>query len=127
VINQAGAMKILVAEDETLILKAIEFKLQKEGYEVISCTDGKTALENIHSQLPDIVITDLMLPYASGFEIVNAIKAIKEKKIAVIVLSALGQEKTVEEAFELGADDYMTKPFSFTELSIRVKRLIRSL
>lgn len=120
-------MKILVAEDENLILKAIEFKLQKEGYEVISCTDGKTALENIHSQLPDIVITDLMLPYASGFEIVNAIKAIKEKKIAVIVLSALGQEKTVEEAFELGADDYMTKPFSFTELSIRVKRLIRSL
>ena len=118
-------MKILVAEDEPMILKAIEFKLQKEGYDVMCCNDGREALEKIPVYLPDIVITDLMLPYASGFEIVNTVKSIKEKKIAVIVLSALGQEKTVEEAFELGADDYMTKPFSFTELSIRLKKLAR--
>ena len=76
----------------------------------------------IHSVNPDLVITDIMMPYASGLEIVSMVKT-QEKKIPVIVLSAMGQEKVVLEAFDLGADDYMTKPFSPNELTVRVRKL----
>ena len=117
-------MKILVAEDEALMLKTIELKLKKEGHEVIACGDGKQAIQKITEEQPDLVITDMMLPYASGLEIVQEVKK-SEKKIIVIVLSAMGQERTVEEAFALGADDYVTKPFSLSELSMRIKRFQR--
>ena len=117
-------MRILVAEDEALMLRTIELKLRKDGHDVIGCSDGKQALQKIAEHAPDLVITDIMLPFASGLEIVQEVKKL-EKKISVIVLSAMGQEKTVEEAFSLGADDYVTKPFSLSELSIRVKRFQR--
>lgn len=117
-------MKILVAEDEPLMRKTIEMKLTKDGHQVIPCADGKEALEKIVSEQPDLVVTDIMLPFASGLEIIGVIKKM-EKPMPVIVLSALGQEKTVEEAFNLGADDYITKPFSLNELSIRVRKLSR--
>ena len=118
-------MKILVVEDNQLILKVIETKLKKEGYEVINCENGKEAIERITDSLPDLVITDIMLPYNSGLEIVNFVKEKLQKNIPVIVLSGLGQEKTIEEAFKLGADDYMTKPFSLSELLMRIKRVSR--
>ena len=118
-------MKILVVEDNHLILKVIETKLTKEGYDVISCENGKEAIEKITHSLPDLVITDIMLPYNSGLEIVSFVKVNLKKNIPVIVLSGMGQEKTIEEAFKLGADDYMTKPFSLSELAMRVKRFSR--
>ncbi|WP_298738429.1 response regulator transcription factor [uncultured Chitinophaga sp.] len=116
-------MKILLAEDDNLIRKTIEIRLVKDGHDIISCAEGTTALENLRTNPPDMVITDIMLPSASGLEIVSAVKDVADKPIKVIVLSAMGQEDIVEEAFKLGADDYMTKPFSLTELSIRVKKL----
>jgi len=118
-------MKILLVEDNQLILKVIETKLKKEGYDVISCENGKEAIEKITNSLPDLVITDIMLPYNSGLEIVSFVKVGLKKNIPVIVLSGMGQEKTIEEAFKLGADDYMTKPFSLYELSMRIKRFSR--
>jgi DNA-binding response OmpR family regulator len=118
-------MKILLVEDNQLILKVIETKLKKEGYDVISCENGKEAIEKITHSLPDLVITDIMLPYNSGLEIVSFVKVGLKKNIPVIVLSGMGQEKTIEEAFKLGADDYMTKPFSLSELSMRIKRFSR--
>ena len=118
-------MKILIVEDNQLILKVIETKLKKEGYEVINCENGKEAIERITDSLPDLVITDIMLPYNSGLEIVNFVKEKLQKNIPVIVLSGLGQEKTIEEAFKLGADDYMTKPFNLSELLMRIKRVSR--
>jgi DNA-binding response OmpR family regulator len=121
-----GTTTILIAEDEALMLKTISIKLRKDGYEVITCQDGQEAIAGINEHHPDIVIADIMLPYASGFEIINAARAVAGKKIFVIMLTALGQEKTVEEAFSLGADDYMTKPFSLSELSIRIKKLVKS-
>ncbi|MDE3234425.1 MAG: response regulator [Bacteroidota bacterium] len=118
--------KILIAEDEPLMLKTLELKLQKEGYQVIACNDGREALQKIESEQPQLVITDIMIPYVSGLEIVRHVKAMNTS-LPVIVLSAMGQEKTVEEAFELGADDYITKPFNLNELAIRVKRLTRNI
>lgn len=118
-------MKILVAEDDSLIQKTVELKLRKEGFEVVCCNDGREALEQIEIHMPDLVLTDMMMPYASGLEVVSKVKSITTKKIPVIVFSTMGQENIIEEAFELGADDYITKPFSLTELTIRIKRLLR--
>jgi DNA-binding response OmpR family regulator len=117
-------MKILVAEDEPMLLKTIELKLKKEGYEVIVTSDGRQAAEQVESANPDMVITDIMMPYVSGLELINLIRQKLNRKTPVIILSAMEQEKVVMEAFELGADDYITKPFSLNELVIRVKRLV---
>jgi DNA-binding response OmpR family regulator len=117
-------MKILIAEDEPLILQTLELKLKKEGYEVIACVDGLDALQKIDSEQPDLIITDIMMPYMSGLEVVRKVKQdVNAKNIPVIVLSTMGQENIVEEAFELGADDYLKKPFSLSELIIRIKKL----
>jgi len=119
-------MKILIAEDEALILQTLELKLKKEGYEVIGCVDGLDALQKIDSEQPDLIITDIMMPYMSGLEVVRKVKNdLASKNIPVIVLSTMGQENIVEEAFDLGADDYLKKPFSLSELSIRIKKLAR--
>ncbi|WP_026768654.1 response regulator transcription factor [Asinibacterium sp. OR53] len=117
-------MKILVAEDEPMLLKTIELKLKKEGYDVIATGDGRDAIARIEKDDPDLVISDIMMPYASGLEVVSLVKQPGRKTIPIIILSAMEQEKVVMEAFELGADDYITKPFSLNELSIRVKRLV---
>ncbi|HEY9178827.1 MAG TPA: response regulator transcription factor [Flavipsychrobacter sp.] len=116
---------ILLIEDDTLIQKAVESKLKKDGFRVICCSDGKDGTEKLLSELPDVVLTDVMLPYVSGLEVVSAVKSVKDKDIRVIVFSTLGQEDNVKEAFDLGADDYITKPFSLTELAIRIKKQLK--
>lgn len=117
-------MKVLVCEDDEMVLKMVEFKLQKEGYEVILASDGKEAVEKIKESNPDIIITDIMMPYLTGLEIVHQVR--KELKLTapIIIVSSIGLEKTVLEAFQLGADDFITKPFSPNELSVRVKKLL---
>lgn len=116
-------MKILVAEDDPLILRTIETRLKKDGHEVTATSDGRGALQYLAVQQPDLIITDIMMPFVSGLEIIVEVKKMNGKKIPVIVLSGMGQEQTVLEAFQLGADDYITKPFSPNELSLRIKRL----
>jgi len=115
--------KILIAEDDVLMIKILEFILKKEGYQVTSCKDGLTAIEKIPVLIPDLIITDIMLPFRSGLEIINFSKE-NYDNIPVIVVSALGEEEgTVVEAFNLGADDFVSKPFNPNELLLRVKRL----
>ncbi|MEJ7778536.1 MAG: response regulator [Daejeonella sp.] len=115
-------MKILIAEDDELILKTLEYRLKKDGYQVITARDGREALEKIETQQPDLVISDIMMPYASGLEIIGTLREKYQKKIPIIILTTMGQEDIVLEAFKLGADDFITKPFSPNELSIRVRR-----
>lgn len=117
--------KVLFIEDDSLIQNTVALKIRRAGFDVINCSDGIEGMRNLYSEMPDLLLTDVMLPYASGLEIVSAAKAIKEKDIKVIVCSSLGQEKVVEEAFELGADDYITKPFSLNELIIRIKKQLK--
>jgi len=117
-------MNILVADDEPMLVRAIEGRLRKEGYTVRSASDGQQVLEEIARQAPDLIITDIMMPYASGLEIIAAVRSLPGKKVPVIILSSMGQEDVVLEAFQLGADDYITKPFSPNELSVRVRRLL---
>lgn len=117
-------MKILVAEDEPLMLKTLQLKLMKEGYEVIGCADGWLALQAIENLLPDLVITDLKLPNFSGLQLVSAVKNIVQKKIPVVVVSALTQDAVIADAMQKGAADFITKPFSLAELSQRIKKII---
>ena len=117
-------MKILIAEDDELILKTIEHKLLNEGFEVLLTRDGKDAIEKIKEHQPDLVISDIMMPFASGIEILTEIQEMEEIPI-FIVLSSMGQEDVIEDAFVLGASDYMIKPFNPNELVLRVKRLLR--
>ncbi len=117
--------KILIVEDEDLVRKALEFRLKKEGYHVTACADGKQAIETIDGSSFDLVITDMMLPYNNGLEVVTHLKN-KSKETPIIVLTNIGLENVVLDAFNMGADDYMTKPFSPNELSVRIKRLIKS-
>ena len=115
-------MKILVAEDDQLMLKMLEFRLKKDGHEVVVTRDGREAVAKLLEFKPDLVITDIMMPYISGLEVVGAVKKQYPTGTPVIILSGMGQENVVLEAFQLGADDYITKPFSPNELSVRVRR-----
>ena len=117
-------MQILIADDELIMLKIIELRLKKDGHEIIATSDGKQALEQIKLYDPDMIIADIMMPFTSGLEIVSMVKHDPlYRNVPIIILSSMGQENVVLEAFNLGADDYITKPFSPNELSMRVKRL----
>ncbi|HEX3009061.1 MAG TPA: response regulator transcription factor [Bacteroidales bacterium] len=118
-------MKILICEDDTLTLKALEHKLKKDGYTIISAQDGKTACDML-SELNDIdlLLTDLHMPVLSGLELINFVRGNLKSNMPIIMLSRVGLEETVLQAFELGADDYITKPFNPDELTLRIKRLL---
>jgi DNA-binding response OmpR family regulator len=117
-------MKILVCEDDFMMIKAIEHKLQREGYQVEVANDGRSASEKIKNDEYDLIITDLLMPFTGGLELINMTRNDLNKTTPIIVLSKVGNEETIIEAFKLGADDYLTKPFSPNELSIRVKRFL---
>lgn len=117
-------MKILICEDDELVLKMVEFRLLKEGYEVDLARDGKIAFEKVQSWEPDLIISDIMMPYLTGLEFVQRIRGELQLATPIIIVSSIGLEKTVLEAFQLGADDFITKPFSPNELSVRVKKLL---
>lgn len=116
--------KILIIEDDNLIIKILEFILKKEGYEIHIARDGNHGIEKIGTLLPDLIITDVMMPYKSGLEITAYAKK-NFPTIPVIIVSALGKEdQTVIEGFKLGVDDFIAKPFNPIELVLRVKRFV---
>lgn len=115
--------KILVVDDEKPILDIIKFNMVKEGYEVVTAFDGREALEMFEAERPDILILDLMLPELDGLEVARTIR--KTSNVPIIVLSAKDSEFDKVIGLEIGADDYMTKPFSNRELQARVKAILR--
>lgn len=116
--------RILVAEDNRLILETVAHSLSREGYEIIKAVDGKDCLTKLESNEVDLLITDLYMPNLNGLEVISKLNEDNKKVIPVMVLSAAGAEESVMKAFDLGADDYMVKPFSLIELNLRVKRLL---
>jgi len=118
---------ILIVEDEKDLVKTLEYNLQREGYQTRSATDGHTAMELVALEpLPDLVILDLMLPDTTGLEICRQIRAAKKTSdIPVLMLTAKGEEIDRVVGFEVGADDYVVKPFSVRELMLRIKAILR--
>ncbi|GGE28196.1 response regulator YycF [Streptococcus himalayensis] len=115
--------KILVVDDEKPISDIIKFNMVKEGYEVLTAFNGREALEMFEAERPDILILDLMLPEIDGLEVAKTIR--KTSNVPIIVLSAKDSEFDKVIGLEIGADDYVTKPFSNRELQARVKAILR--
>jgi len=112
--------KIVLAEDNSTLSLLLKFRLEKEGYELFIAEDGKKAIELIEQ----LILSDIMMPYISGLEVISHVRNTLNIQTPIIVFSAAGQEEMVLKAFDLGANDFMGKPFSPNELVIRVKKLI---
>lgn len=118
--------KILVIEDETDILEVIAYNLKREGYDVVTSTSGEDGLEKIEKTKPNLVVLDLMLPEVDGIELCRKLKSDPVTQgIPVIMVTAKGEESDVVLGLGVGADDYVTKPFSPRELTARVKAVLR--
>lgn len=118
--------KILIVEDERDIIEMIEYNLAKEGYVTLAVLNGKDAVSRTKKENPDLIILDLMLPDMDGFEVCKELKANDiTKQIPIIMLTAKSQEADKVAGLELGADDYITKPFSPRELTARIKAVLR--
>ncbi len=116
-------MKILVVDDEELLVKGIRFNLQNEGYEVISGSNGKEAVELAQSNKPDLIILDVMMPEMDGLTACGLIRGFSD--VPIILLTAKADDMDKLMGFDHGADDYLTKPFNILELKARIKALLR--
>lgn len=117
--------KIVLAEDNSILSKLLQFKLEKEGYHLLIATNGKEAVDLIENNNPDMILTDIMMPFISGLEVISHVRNKLDRKTPIVVFSSAGQEEMVLNAFNLGATDFMSKPFSPNELIIRIKRLMQ--
>jgi len=115
--------KILVVEDDRNLLDTLKYNLRKEGYNVVTAVDGAEALDVARREKPDIIILDIMLPKMSGFEVCRILRG--EMIVPILMLTAKTEETDKIVGLEIGADDYMTKPFSLRELLARVRAMLR--
>lgn len=117
--------KVLIADDEQNIVISLDFLLRREGFEVLVAADGEEALAKIRSDRPDLVLLDVMMPKMNGFDVCQALRADPElASIRVLMLTAKGRDTEVTKGLGLGADAYMTKPFSTKELVVKVRTLL---
>ena len=119
------ANKILVVDDEPNIVLSLEFLMKQAGFQVRTAADGEAALAAIAAEQPDLVLLDVMMPRKNGYEVCQAVRANPDwKGIRIIMLTAKGREVEREKGLALGADDYITKPFSTQEVVERVRELL---
>src|SRR4030043_345757 len=115
--------KILLVEDDRTLLDVLKYNLVKEGYNVVTATDGAQALEVARTQKPELIVLDIMLPELNGLEVCRILR--KDMTVPILMLTAKGEEIDKIVGLEVGADDYMTKPFSMRELLARVRAMLR--
>ncbi|GAC1566640.1 MAG: response regulator transcription factor [Ktedonobacteraceae bacterium] len=114
---------ILTADDDPQLLRLMTRNLQLEGYDVLSASDGQQALEQIESKMPDLVLLDVMMPRMDGFTVCQRVREFSS--VPIIIVTARGQDQDKVRGLDLGADDYLTKPFSVDELLARVRAVLR--
>lgn len=117
------AQTILVVEDEDTLRETLAYQLEQDGYRVVTASNGGTALTQFRSEKPDLVLLDLMLPELSGMEVARILR--RESDVPILMLTARGSEIDKVVGLEVGADDYVTKPFSLRELQARIRALLR--
>jgi DNA-binding response OmpR family regulator len=115
--------QILVVDDERAIVESLRYALEKEGYSVLEASDGSEALDLARSRSPDLILLDIMLPGMSGFEVCRILR--KESSVPILMLSARADEPDRIVGLDLGADDYITKPFSLREVLARIRAALR--
>ena len=117
--------KVLSCDDEPYILEAVSHVVQQEGYAALTARDGEEALNLARSEMPDLMLLDIMMPKKQGFEVCRELKSdAATRGIYIIMLTAMGQERDMERGYECGADEYMTKPFSPRALRKRLHELL---
>lgn len=121
--NEKTRYKILAVDDEQRMVRFIQLNLEQDGFQVITAYNGKDALEQVRTQLPDLILLDIMMPDINGFEVLKKIREVNN--VPVIMLTAKGEEDDRIQGLELGADDYITKPFSPRELVSRIRAVLR--
>lgn len=114
---------ILVADDDPQLLRLVTRNLQLEGYETLSASDGKQALDQLEARMPDVLLLDVMMPRLDGFSVTERVRQFST--VPIIIVTARGQEQDKIHGLDLGADDYLTKPFSVEELLARVRAVLR--
>ena len=117
------ATRILLVDDEPLIIKGLRFTLEQEGYEILTASDGEEALEVFHSEPVDLVLLDVMLPKLDGIQVCQRIR--ESSNVPILMLTAKGEDMDKILGLEYGADDYMTKPFNILEVKARIKTVLR--
>lgn len=120
--GEAG-LKILIADDDGDLLDILAFSLRREGFEVVSARDGREALARVAAEQPDLVVLDVTMPELDGFEVCRRLR--RESSIPIIMLTARGEDENIVLGLDIGADDYVTKPYSPRELIARVRALVR--
>ena len=119
-------LRVLIVEDEKALAEILEYNFKKEGYVVDTASDGEIALDKIIFKAPDLIILDWMLPKLSGIDLCRKVRSNKKiKNIPIIMLTARGEEEDRLKGLEMGADDYVTKPFSINELLARAKAVLK--
>jgi DNA-binding response OmpR family regulator len=117
-------LQILLAEDDDMLASLLNYRLEKGGYDVVLKNDGKEVKNWLNESLPDIIVSDIMMPYFSGIELVDYIRNELKSTIPIILISSASNEENVLSAFEMGANDFISKPVSPSELLVRVSREI---
>jgi DNA-binding response OmpR family regulator len=121
--NDNGGGKILVIDDDVVSLRFVSSLLREKGYEVLVAEDGEHGWHLAVSQRPDLIVTDLVMPYRDGFQLVSVIRADRElSKIPIVVLSMRDREEDIVRGLQDGADDYVIKPFNARELVARIRK-----
>ena len=115
--------RILIVDDEPLYLRLLKVNLEQEGYQIATARDGEEALESVSHEIPDLIILDVMMPKIDGITV--AIRIRQFSNVPIIMLTAMGEEQDRVRGLNIGADDYVVKPFSATELVARVKAVRR--
>lgn len=121
--GKSSKYKILVVDDEKRMVRFIQLNLEQDGFQVVTAYNGEEALDQVRTQLPDLVLLDIMMPDIDGFKVLEKIREVST--VPVIMLTAKGEEDDRVRGLELGADDYITKPFSPRELVSRIKAVLR--
>jgi len=119
-------MKVLICEDEEIMLTAIEFRLQKAGFGVLRAKNGKETVEMIKEKQPGLIVLDMVMPETDSLELIHHIRTKMKNEAPIILLAPIEKEdEEVLEAFRLGVQDFVTKPFKPTELILRIKRVLQ--
>jgi two-component system, OmpR family, alkaline phosphatase synthesis response regulator PhoP len=123
----AKKSKILIADDDPMIVRLLKFKLSQQGFTVIVAQDGEEAIKKAKAEQPDLIISEVVLPGLDGFEILRRMKDTDQlKSIPIIMLTVKVKDTDVVTGLELGVTDYMTKPFSLNELIVRINRALQA-
>lgn len=117
--------KILLCDDDFIIIKLIENKLKADGYEVLIATDGNKAIDTIKTHELDLIITDMHMPFVTGMEIVDFVRNDRKSTTPIIIVTKDASDDTKEDAYNVGVDDYLNKPVNMNILSVKVSRLLK--